>query len=81
MPKFIQIDKSPVVYIEWVDSQITYGWTSKEDDDLPALIKSVGILVSEFKHCVTISTSKSSNEKFTDKLTIPKICIKKYKRL
>ncbi len=69
-----------LVSLEWVDSQASYGWRAAEADDLPCRIRSVGILVSETKGCLTISTSISAGMRFTDKLTIPKEVIKKITR-
>ncbi len=69
-----------LVSLEWVDSQSTYGWREAEADDLPCRIKTVGILVSETKKCMTISSSMSAGMRFTDKLTIPKEVIKKITR-
>ncbi len=78
----MKIDKNPVVYIEWVDSQTNYGWRKEERvDDEVCLIKSVGIQVSKTKTSITISTSKSSFGNFVDKLSIPICSIKNLKRL
>lgn len=78
----MKIDKNPIVYVEWFDSQTNYGWRKNEDDDdEPAFIKSAGILVSKGKKCVTISTSKSNFGNFVDKLSIPICSILKYKKL
>ncbi len=70
-----------IVSIEWDDSQSTYGWRIAEKDDIPSKIKSIGILVSDTKTGITISTSISEGLRFVDKLTIPKVSIRKMRRL
>jgi len=69
-----------LISIEWDDSQSTYGWRVPESDDSSCKIKSVGILVSDTKNCITISTSISEGMRFVDKLTIPKKCVRKTRR-
>ena len=73
--------KLRIEYVEWVDSNSSYGWRYPEDDDLPAKIKSVGILISEEKSCLTMSTSSSEGGRFLDKITIPKVAISKRRKL
>jgi hypothetical protein len=78
----VRIGKLPVYYLEWDDSCATHGWDIPDTMvDLPSRIKSVGILVSENKESLTISTSISNHQNAMDKLTIPKSCIRKKKRV
>jgi hypothetical protein len=72
--------KLNVVYLEWYDSCSSTGWEEKGDDSY-SKIRTVGILVSENKKCLTVSTSKSIHKHFMDKLTIPKVCITKRKKV
>ena len=69
--------KDDVVHIEWIDSTVTYGWRAQEDDDLPSLIHSVGIIVNDLPKAVTISTSKGSTGNYCEKLTIPRCAIRR----
>ena len=49
------------VYIEWRDSAGVEGWS--EDCELtPAIIQSVGILVSETEASITLTLSQDDNE-------------------
>ncbi len=71
---------SPVVFIEWEDSCTTQGWGQPEKDET-SLIRSAGILVSQTKKAVTISSSKSQGGRYVDQLAIPRSCIQKMVRL
>ena len=64
------------VYIEWRDSAGVEGWS--EDCELtPAIIQSVGILVSETEDSITLTISQDYNStpKYDYLLCIPKFAI------
>lgn len=79
------IRKTPKVYVEWIDSYATRGWTHesdlRSDDSFASCIVSIGFLVKNTKEFVTISTSVSTNGNLMDPLTIPKVAIKTLKKL
>ncbi len=77
----VDMKKMACCYVKWEDANSSYGWRKAEDYDLPAIIESVGILISEDKRCLTISTSMSESGRFVDKITIPRACVKKFRRL
>ena len=77
MPK----KKPPMIYVEWDDSCVLRGWQSPEGDHTVAKISSVGFLIREEKHALTISTSLSDYGNIMDGLTIPKAHITKRRRV
>ena len=72
--------KFPVVYVEWDDSESTYGWR-EPDKDKPSVIQSIGVLANKDKNGVIISTSKTAYGKYVDQLWIPKSAIRKMKNI
>lgn len=74
----------PVAYVEWVDSQTSYGWRKfdlRQGDDEPCVIRSVGIVAHQNRVSVSLSTSQSKNGNVVDFITIPRSAIKKLKKL
>jgi len=66
-----------IAIIEWVDSQTVYGWSEYDvNEDTPATILTVGLLVSDDPSSVTVAVGMSKSKKYTGKLTIPKCAIK-----
>ena len=62
-----------VVHIRWLDTATTRGWYEKSlgvDE-----IESVGILVKETPHTLSLSTSLSSEGHYLDIVVIPKAVI------
>lgn len=72
--------KDKVVCIEWEDACSASGWRPL-DDEGPAKIHSVGLLISRTDTHVTITSSRSSTGNFMDQLHIPKCAIKKFREL
>ena len=72
--------KLPVVYLEWLDSCTNYGWRNPEEGHL-SKIRSIGFLVKEDKHSLTITTSASLNGQAVDQITIPKVVVSKRKKI
>lgn len=72
--------KVQAVQVKWVDSSSIYGWR-QPSEDTASEIKSVGIIVGQDKHNLTISTSKSESGNFMDQLTIPKQAIRSVKKI
>jgi hypothetical protein len=66
--------------IKWEDSFTSPGWDEAQRDER-FFIQSVGLLVHEGKHSVTISTSQSQRRRYMDQLTIPRSAIRKIKQL
>jgi hypothetical protein len=72
--------KHVAVSIEWMDSATTPGW-QYPDNDGPAKIISVGLLVRQDKHSLTISTSVGQFGRYCEQLTIPRSVVKKLKKV
>jgi len=72
--------KFPVVYVEWDDSESTYGWRAPETPK-PAAIRSIGVLANKDKNGVIISTSKTEYGKYVNQLWIPRSAIRKMKNI
>lgn len=72
--------KVNAVQIKWVDSSSIYGWRPPSSDSA-CEIRSIGIVVSQDKHNMTISTSKSESGNFMDQLTIPKQAIRSVRKI
>ncbi len=62
------------VYIEWLDSQSTDGW-SNPDRDHDLRCRSLGFLVRESDESVTVATNVSAIEDVCNQMTIPRIAI------
>lgn len=79
------IRKTQKVYIEWVDSYAVNGWQHENsletDEKFMSRIVSIGFLLKNTKEFVTISSSVSTAGSLMDPLTIPKVAIKKFKKL
>lgn len=51
-------NKKPVseaLYLEWVDASAGQGWTNPEELPEPLLMKTLGFIVKEDKHLITIT--------------------------
>lgn len=79
------IRTTPKIYVEWIDSAALRGWqhgsTLTESETDLCKIVSIGFLIRESKDYITISTSVSSGGSTMDPLTIPKVAIKKLRRI
>jgi hypothetical protein len=75
--------KLKAISIDWIDSQTSYGWRQFDarEDGPPCKIKSIGWLVGETKDTVSISHACSQNGNFADFMTIPRVAIKKIKKV
>lgn len=74
--------KAPVpVFIEWVDSHSTSGWElTHEPKDLACI--SVGLLVQEYPDRIVIAQSHAAaNGEYCDFMEIPRVAVKKLRRL
>ena len=72
-----------LVLVEWVDSAFLQGWMSKESIKKHEISKctSVGILANETANHITVVQSMSDKQDFGDGISIPKICIKRIRKL
>lgn len=71
-----------VVWVEWIDSSTTGGWSTKERvlaNDLRCW--TCGLLVSEDDEAVTVCASYSAHESYLDAITIPKVAITKIEEI
>ena len=73
-------DRLDIVYVEWDDSESSYGWREPETEK-PKAIKSFGILVDKNKNGVSISTSKTDYGKYVDQMWIPASAIRKFRKI
>ena len=69
-------------YVEWIDSQSTTGWIFDNDDDyidelIPSKCKTVGWLLRETNDCIVLAQSTADGNSTTERMCIPKCCIKK----
>lgn len=66
-----------LVVVEWVDSHITTGWTSENQDDEPQSCLSVGWIVAENERALSVSPHISIEDKpqRNGTMTIPKVSI------
>ena len=65
-----------VVWIEWIDANEEVGWVPKGAvDNVGLLVKSIGFVVKEDRHCITI-TNSDTGRSVNDPFTIPKACIR-----
>lgn len=79
----MQRTKAKLVYVEWIDSHSTAEGTwhvRKEISNSCAKVWSVGWVLKESKHAVTLVSSVSPGE-FAGDITIPKLAILKRKRI
>jgi len=74
------VKKLKAVQIKWEDSFTSPGWDNPQRDGRHYIL-SVGLLVHEGKHSVTISTSVSQRHRYMDQLTIPRSAIKKMRKM
>jgi len=74
----------PIEYIEWIDSNFTGRWDTKEIYDeqvkLPFLCRSVGFVLHESDDRVALLQSEADSS-FSNAITIPKLAITKRRRL
>lgn len=65
-----------VEWIQWLDSHGGGGWQSPEDIQRSLTIESIGYLVGEDEHAVTLTTSVAQGSgDVLDPITIPKCAI------
>ncbi len=67
--------------IEWVDSASYNGWHSLCKDDTFASCISIGVLCHEDSEKMVIFQSKSDNGRVAETISIPKGCIKRFRKL
>ncbi len=73
-----------MVCVEWVDSNSWGGWHGKQEmkDDASNLkCCTVGMLISETAELVNIVQSSSAMGSFDSRMTIPRVAIKRMRRL
>jgi hypothetical protein len=79
------INKDKILLIEWVDSYKVNDWQAEDDCKVcVALIRSVGFFVDEDKDGICLALSKSIKKGYCpygDLISIPKVAIKKIKRI
>ncbi len=73
--------RNRIVLIEWEDSNVTHGWIPRECEDILAKCQSVGFVVTEDKHKITITLGESEFDTTMERLTIPRACIKSIKEM
>ena len=69
----------PLVLVEWVDSKMALtGWTPMQDLQpcKPCVCESVGFLLEDEKDYKTLVMTVTEGA-VTDRMSIPKVCIKK----
>ena len=70
-----------IVYVEWIDSSRTGGWTSGREAVIPyekLACESIGFLVNDSEDSITITSSLAMPERgCLNALTIPKCAIRK----
>lgn len=75
------VRKTKKIYVEWIDSSATRGWTHKTDIEQENVgnlkICSIGYLLRDEKDFITITTSISVNSSAMDPLSIPTCAITK----
>ncbi len=72
-----------IFHIEWFDANSRYGWQSFKDGcqgNGPSICESVGYLVDQDKHSMTLCGSLSE-DCLADTTTIPKVNIKRAKKI
>jgi len=69
-----------VLYCEWVDAVAGAGWADNSSVDEVHLIRSLGFLVKETEHSITLAAAISGNQ-CNATITIPKAWIKKKKKI
>ena len=68
--------------IEWSDSCAEHGWQSENDvSNVPATCWTVGFIVRDGLHGLTVAPTVSNQGLTLDPLTIPKGCIQSIKQL
>jgi hypothetical protein len=67
--------------VEWEDAFSDGGWRSFEDDLPAAQCVTVGFLLFDTPDKVIIVQSKSSSGNYADRIAIPKVCIKRIRKL
>lgn len=79
------IRKTPKVYVEWIDSYAQHGWRHEDDlgnsQTFDSRIVSIGFLIKDTAEFITISNSVGTGGSINDPLTIPKVAIKKLKKI
>ena len=66
----------PSVWVKWVDSFGGCGWTAPDCVERTLICESIGFLVVEDEHAITITTSiHTGSGQVMDPLTIPKAAI------
>lgn len=75
--------KHSLAILTWLDSCTNIGWHSISDvsNFRTSEVTSVGWIIREDKHSLTISTSITENGNAADALTIPKAAIVKINKL
>jgi hypothetical protein len=70
------------VHVWWVDSCATIGWNNSGDiDHTEDNCESIGWLAGETKAVVTIAGHKSQQNNYNGIITIPKVAIKKIRKV
>jgi hypothetical protein len=78
--KQIPVIDYDLVFIEWVDSRATHGWSTVDEiENTCVIVQSVGWKILENEELIVISGhyGKPPQPQFCGVMTIPKCCIKK----
>ena len=70
------------VWVEWVDSKMTHGWSDPDDVNTDNLeIITLGFLIGEDVHAIQVSSSASATGCASSVLTIPQVAITKMEEI
>jgi len=67
--------------VEWVDSCSQDGWLEKNSGLTPSSCVTVGMLLLEDAGSITVVLNKSSTGSYSERIAIPKSCIKRVRYL
>jgi len=75
------LQRSKMVYIQWVDSNIMHGWQSDLENCDVALSNEIGYMVHEDEDKIILARGISSQGFYNSPMSIPSGCIKIKKEL
>jgi hypothetical protein len=82
----MSLERSPIVYVEWIDSSRSDGWADRKEIGVLAhgkdelLCWSVGLLIEESDDRIVISTSENPAHDAISPLAIPRCAITRIKK-
>lgn len=71
--------KENCVRVHWTDSCTHEGW-QKIVDPIPSIVVTIGILVCEDAHCITVAASRCSEGHYSGAICIPKCSVTEMKK-